>query len=420
MLERYFKQPSTLDRLRASWIAVPLEQYVIWLAERGHSDKTVWHRVPVLMRFGDFARTRGATCLADLPDHVDAFIQACARDRRKPGMTDKRLAEWCRELSGPVNQMLHVAIPGYAPRQRSERLPFEESAPGFFTYLAEERGLRPHTLDFYKAHMRRFETYLHRVEVTALADLSPVVLGGFIADCSTTLCKDSLKGVTCDLRIFLRYLHREGIVRKNLASVVESPMAYRLAKVPRSITWAEVSGLLDGVDRRTGVGKRDYAILLLLVTYGLRSREVAHLTLDDIDWRAERLRVPERKAGHSTAYPLSAIVGDAMLAYLREGRPASSDRHVFLSAGVPFRPMTHNSVSTRATHYLKKAGITVPRPGSHTLRHTCVQRLVDTDFSLKTIGDYVGHRSAASTEVYTKVAIEALREVALGDGEAIL
>jgi integrase len=177
--------------------------------------------------------------------------------------------------------------------------------------------------------------------------------------------------------------------------------------------------MLEAVDRRTVTGRRDYAILLLLVTYGLRGCEVAALTLDDIDWKHERLRVPERKAGHSSAYPLSPLVGNAILAYLREGRPETSSRQLFFSIQAPRVPLTRSAVSGRACYYLRKAGIAVARPGSHTLRHTCVQRLVEAEFPWKTIGDYVGHGHPATTQIYTKVDIERLREVALGDGEGL-
>ena len=160
--------------------------------------------------------------------------------------------------------------------------------------------------------------------------------------------------------------------------------------------------------------------MLLIVTYGLRSREVAALTLDDIDWQRERLAVPERKAGHSTAFPLSSVVGEALVDYLRNGRPAATARQMFFRAVAPQRPIGPAAVSSLARAHLLKAGVDVPRPGSHTLRHSAVQRLVDADFDLKTIGDFVGHRSARSTEIYAKVAVEALREVALGDGEEVL
>ena len=108
---------------------------------------------------------------------------------------------------------------------------------------------------------------------------------------------------------------------KDISGVVEHPQTFRLSGIPRSITWEEVRRVLESVDRRTPTGRRDYAILLLLVTYGLRAREVAAPTLDDIDWRNERLRIPERKAGHSTAYPLSSVVGEAILDYLMSRNP---------------------------------------------------------------------------------------------------
>jgi len=113
-------------------------------------------------------------------------------------------------------------------------------------------------------------------------------------------------------------------------------------------------------------------------------------------------------------------VGEALADYLQHGRPASSDRHVFFRAAAPVRPVGTAAVSACARNYLLLAGIDVPRPGSHTLRHTCVQRLVDDGLALKTIGDFVGHRSAKSTKVYAKVDVENLREVALGDGEQVL
>ena len=253
---------------------------------------------------------------------------------------------------------------------------------------------------------------LHRLHLTQTFVKRSRTLAGTTQNTITGLC--------CSLRVFLRYLHREGLVARDLAPTIEAPQKRRLSTVPRSISWDEVRLMLEAVDQRTAVGKRDYAILLLLVTYGLRAREVAALTLDDIDWERERLLVPERKAGHCTAYPLSAVVGEALLVYLKEVRPKTTERQIFFRAHAPRTPLNWNVVGSRATHYLRKAGIQVHRPGSHTLRHTCVQRLIDAEFPLKTIGDYVGHGSPRSTEVYSKVAIETLREVAMGDGEALL
>ena len=227
-------------------------------------------------------------------------------------------------------------------------------------------------------------------------------------------------GLASSVRVFLRYLRREGLLDRDISKLVEIPQRYRLADIPRSISWEAVQKVLDQPDRRTVVGRRDFAMLLLMTTYGLRAREVAALTLDDIDWKRDRLLVRERKADHTTAYPLASAVGEAIINYLKNGRPDVPNRALFWRHLAPRTTLTHAAVASTATKYLRKAGIVVRRPGSHTLRHSCVQRLVDSGFPLKTIGDYVGHRSASSTMIYAKVQVDALREVALGDGEDLL
>jgi site-specific recombinase XerD len=418
MLEQYFFKPSTIDRLRGSWIAAEIETYVDWMAGRGYSAKTVWRRVPIGFAFGEFAWERGARAIGDLPTHVEAFVAARVAVHHATSST----RPMAKEVRGPVEQMLSVVVPGYEPTGRPHHTqPFVDVAPGFFDYLVEERGLRPVSVDSYRHHLRPFEAYLRRIGVKSIQELSPVILSAFIVErAGAGLAKNTVSGCAGALRVFLRYADRQRILSSDLSAAVGWPQVYRLSDIPRSIPWEDVNRVLAGVDRRTVAGRRDYAILLLLVTYGLRGREIAALTLDDIDWKRERLAIPERKAGHSTAFPLSVVVGEALLDYLRHGRPATTDRHVFFRAVAPVRPVGAAAVSSLARFYLLKAGVDVPRPGSHTLRHSAVQRLVDANFDLKTIGDFVGHRSARSTEVYAKVAVEALREVAIGDGEEAL
>jgi site-specific recombinase XerD len=376
------------------------------------------------VRFGVFARTHGATCWGELLEHVDPFVVARVVEWGSMHHHPVRPAAQRKVeqfTQGVVRQMLALQHADGAIAARRRRLPepFAAAAPEFFRYLHEERGLRPSSIGHYHYALRRVEAYLATVGGVELAALSPPILSGFITATAPTVGRSSMIGICVALRVWLRYLHREGLLARDVSRVVEVPQRYRLADLPRAITWDEVRRMLEVVDQRTAVGRRDYAILVLLVTYGLRAREIAALTLDDIDWKRERLLVPERKADHSTAYPLSAVVGDAILRYLRDGRPVTPDRQLFLRHLAPPGPLTHAGVSCRASHYLHRAGIPVTRAGSHTLRHTCVQRLVDAGFPLKTIGDYIGHRNPSSTEIYAKVAIETLREVALGPGEAL-
>lgn len=421
MLEHYYQKPETMDRIRGSWLADPIERYVGWLTEQGYSARSVHRRVPTLMHFAEYAAARGAKTWQELPGHVEGFVEAWVHEpgRRRKNRETRQLAACA--VRNPVEQMLRLLLPDYLGHRRPPRArPFAQVVPGFFDYLQDERGLRPASISLYACNLRRLEDYLKRIDLQELDGLSPAVLSSFFTDSSQALGKQGLNILCGQVRIFLSYLHREGLLARDLSRCIDRPRIYRLSHIPRAITWEDVRRLLEAVDRRSPVGKRDYAVLLLLVTYGLRAREVAALTLDDLDWTHERLVVPQRKAGHSTAYPLSPVVGEAIVDYLQHGRVQSPERVVFLRAFAPYTPLRWKAISELTGRRLRKAGIGVARPGAHTLRYTCVQRLVETRFSLKSIGDYVGHSLPQSTEIYTKIDLEALREMALGDGEDVL
>jgi integrase/recombinase XerD len=422
MLEHYFLKPETIDRIRQSWIGVPIEKYVDWLESRDYTALNIRARVPVVRQFGEFARAHGAQSFEDLPSQLDPFLQYWLSKGDVQRSTN-RIRQLSNEIRGLIEQMLRLILPDFVGRGRTRvkpTTPFCNQAPKFFDSLREERGIQETTIQRYEQFLRSLENYMTTIGMARVDELSIPVISAFITDSCGSMSKSHISGICSSLRVFLRYVHREGIIDRDLSSSIEGPKKYRLSKIPRSISWDEVRKMLEVIDRRTAVGKRDYVIVLLLVTYGLRGCEVASLTLDDIDWRRERLLVPERKAGHCTAYPLSTVVGDALLDYIQNARPETANRQIFLRALAPRSPLTNHAVGCRATYYLRKAGIDVRRPGSHTLRHTCVQRLIDAEFPLKIIGDYVGHRSPSSTEIYSKVDIESLREVALGDGEDLL
>lgn len=422
MLEHYYRKPQTLDRLHSVWIGDAIERYVQWLAENRYAERTVFRRVPLVVHFGQFARAQGAQCIEELPSRVGPFATLWLQEHGRNCRNECARRNVYDTVRNTVEQFLKVALPNYAAAsaRRGRPDPFAEQAPGFFGYLRDERGLKESSMAHYRNNLRQLESYCQEHGVVTFAGISPVVVSAFITTCASRLTPVGRSNFCAKLKVFFRYLLREGIVATDVSASIGTPQIYRLAEIPRAISWEEVRRMFEMVDRRSAVGKRDYAILLLLVTYGLRAHEVAEITLDDIDWKLERLRVPERKAGHSTAYPLSPLVGDAIVDYLQHGRPETRERRLFFRQSAPYRALKSHSVAHRATVYLRKAGIEASRAGAHTLRHTCVTRLVDAELDLKTIGDYVGHGQPSSTQIYTKIEVEALREVALGDGEAIL
>lgn len=420
MLERYYVKPSTIDRIRANWLAPEIERYVEWMDSQGYATRNVFRRVPILCQFAEFAKQRGAVDLPGASTRIEEFAQSWLAAHGEHCQTEEARRRVAEEARNPVRQMLRLTLDGCVWRDRKRKpIPFEVEAPGFLRYLKDERGLSDATVYHYVHRLHGFGDYLTRVGVTSLGELSAPLLVSFVLDTAPQLGRTVRRDLCGILRVFLRFCHREGVIAKDLSGAVEMPKSYRLADVPRSITWDEVRLMLEAVDRRTGRGRRDYAILLLLVTYGLRAHEVAKLTLDDVDWKRERLQIPDRKGGHCTAYPLAGVVAESLIEYLRSGRPETQDRHLFFRALAPHTPITNGAISSSVASYLRKAGVQVHRPGAHTLRHTCVQRLIDAEFPLKAIGDYVGHRSPQSTEIYSKVAIAALREVAMGDGEEL-
>lgn len=419
MLERYFHRPVTADRIRALWLGPQIERYVGWLEARRASSASVLRHVSTLRHFNQFVCARGVTSCEQLPAHVQPFIDEWMRAKGPSCRSKAARGAVFANAQVPVEQLLELTVPGFARVRQRVATPFVASVPGFFAFLRDERGLRPGTCAGHAVELRKFEAFLQQGAVD-LSDLSPSLLGRYVAERAKSLIPTSLHDCTGALRVFLRYLHRQNIIPADITRALPRGRKYRQSSLPRAIPWADVQRVLDGVDRRSSVGKRDYAVLMLLASYGLRAREIAALELDDLDWAHSQLKVPARKGGHSSIYPLSASVGEAIIDYLRAGRPAVDGRHVFLTCRTPFSPITDCGVSRLAAQHIVAAGIKVPRPGSHTLRHSCVQRLVESDVAFKAIGDYVGHRRAESTLVYAKVALHSLRQLAIGDAEEAL
>ena len=224
MLEQYFVKPTTIDRIRACWLGEPIERYVAWLHEHGYSACNVYRRVPVLMHFAAYSEARGAGGWEGLPGLVEPFVEQWLAEHGRRGITEQERRQVASEVRNPVQQLLRLLLPGYTGRRR-EALPqpFADQAPGFFNYLREERGLRETTIDFHGHHLRCFETYLKRIERYELGALSPTILGGFVTDSGRTLCKSSLKGRCESVRVFLRYLHRERVISRDLSRSLDAP-----------------------------------------------------------------------------------------------------------------------------------------------------------------------------------------------------
>jgi integrase/recombinase XerD len=244
-----------------------------------------------------------------------------------------------------------------------------------------------------------------------LADLSASDLTGYLSARSVDYAPASLRQVAGSLRQFLRFTQQQGWTEASLSLAVPGIAARTPQDLPTYLTESQLNTLLASYDRSSAQGQRDLGITLCLARLGLRAGEVASLLLEDIDWREGMLRLRQSKNLHQAQLPLLPEVGQALVSYLRAGRPPCHHRHVFLLHQPP-RPMDRHAVSGVIQRALRHCGIQVPRPGAHLLRHTLASHLVQKGASLKEIADLLRHRHINSAAVYTHVDLPQLRTLA--------
>ena len=282
-------------------------------------------------------------------------------------------------------------------------------------YLKRVRGLAPATVNRCATiaadllHSLHYDQHPQR-----LGTLDVAQIDAFLTKAGQRLGRASMQKVSAVLRSFLRFLAAEGTIPPGLEEHIESPRQYRGERLPRALPWEDVLRLLRSVDRATAKGRRDYAMLLLIATYGLRVGEVARLELEDIAWRDRHICIPRPKVGTSLLLPLTDEVASALLAYLRHDRPESIHRRVFLRVREPQGPIESTAICDAFDAWAARAGIRLPQlGGAHCLRHALAMHLLRQATPIKTIGDLLGHRSVESTGVYLRLDVEDLRDVAL-------
>lgn len=282
------------------------------------------------------------------------------------------------------------------------------------TWLREERGLAAASIDALMWEGRNFLTWqLDRQGPDSLTTMTVRDIDLYMDTRSPHQTRRSVKDVAERLRSMLRYLHRTGRAAIDLSPHVIAPLLYAYEGVPSILTPDQVAAVLQASGKdKTPVGLRDHAILQLLATYGLRSGEICNLRIEDIDWRAESIRIRHTKTRASSFLPLMAPVGEAVLAYLQAARPVTDAREIFVRTRAPYRKL--GLLASMVRRRLDDAGIKpAGKSGSHIFRHARAVEMLRAAVPQKVIGDLLGHRSTESTVPYLKLATEDLRAIAL-------
>lgn len=407
MFETLFKRPTIIARYREGPLSEAREQFLDQCAMQGYSrsmlKKIAWILLSVAPRID---LTHGKVTTSDIEMAVDSRV-----------LFIKHSAEHAQDSQGTRQLFIHIvtewmrSLGCLEPPPGSES-PFAAKIAAFDRYLREERGLSPVTISTSCERMGWFFGSLDPGQ-DSLRRISIADVDAFIeAKGNNGWQRSSLSSLVSSLRSFFRYAESQGWCKRGIAAAIESPRLYAREGLPAGPNWEDVQRLLASARGDSPVDVRDYAILMLLAVYGLRRGEVARLQLDDLDWVGERIVVARPKQRRVQHYPLVSAVGEAILRYLREGRPRYAQRSLFLTLAAPIRPLSALSITPIVRSRLRALGVGLPRQGAHCLRHACASHLLASGFSLKQIGDHLGHRTANSTLNYTKIDFSGLRQVA--------
>jgi integrase/recombinase XerD len=285
----------------------------------------------------------------------------------------------------------------------------------YVTWMRDERGFTPSTVKQWSRMIGRFLRWCDQTR-RQLRDLQPEDVDAyFVSQAPGRWSRVSVANMASALRRFLRYSAKRGVCTDRLAGSICRPRLYRQETLPYAPDWCDVQRMLADAETDNPRDIRDRAILLLLAVYGMRSGEVAALRLDQIDWPSGTLRLFRLKRRQPQIYPLVPSAAEALARYIDTVRPPSSCPEVFLCMQAPRRPLKAGSIHNVANRRFVALGIDAAHRGGHALRHACASRLLAEGLSIKEIGDHLGHRSAASTGIYAKVDMQALREVGAFD-----
>jgi integrase/recombinase XerD len=388
-------------------LATCLEPFAKSMREQGYARYSLHRQVLLAACFSQWLRQRGVALRGITSDHPQQYLRYRARQVRP-----------CRWDTAALRHLLDfLRCERLIPAERKVPAPpltsAERCAQAYEQHLREARGLATATVINYVPFIRSFLKDRFGSGPVALSNLCARDVVRFVQRQAPRLHPKRAKLLTSALRSFLQYARYRGKVKLDLAAAVPIVANWSMSSIPRAIRADQVRQLLASIDRSTAVGRRDYAILLLLARLGLRSGEVASLELDAIDWKAGRLSV-RGKSGQRNDLPLSTEVGKAIASYLRQGRPRCSSRRVFLRARAPVRGFRGASgVGSIVRHRLQRAGVDAPTHGAHQFRHGLATEMLRQGASLGEIGELLGHHSLETTKIYTKVDLDALRTLAL-------
>jgi integrase/recombinase XerD len=382
-----------------------LDDFVPWSAGCGYTRHTIYLQL-------DSVRHLAAWYLNNVPNTVRRLraedLAAASRyffTRRSQGRYTSGLCAFGAFLES--RGLLKQCRP--KPISRTER-----EVNRFLDYLRKERGAADSTLDSYRRRLLNFLRFIgFERRKRVIQSITLATIHRYLRSLSGQHKRETMQHVVAMLRAFLRFQFMRGVIRHPLHDQIDSVRLHHEDHLPYPVQWRELQRLLQRIDRSTALGLRDFAVLLIAMTYGMRASDVASLSLDDVDWTKRTIRIVQCKTRHPLVLPLTDEVGDALADYLTHARPTSSFRQVFLRRQAPIAPLSLPAMANTLRRASHTAGVTLRAAGFRCLRHSLALRLLRQGTSAKAIGDILGHRSTTSTAVYLRLDVDDLRPAAL-------
>jgi integrase/recombinase XerD len=411
MFETLFTYPSVLRRHREGPLAAERAGYLAHLATQAMAHGTLLRRASYCLCVAVEAQRWPDDHCFDI-EEIQSLAAAWSSERATGGRASS--PRW-------PNEHFRFAATEFL-RWLGRLRPTPPPGPGRYDvqlddFVVAQQGRRWQSEATCRSARWQIGRFLNVLELRGLAleHVVPDDIDEYFRQMAQRWGRASLRTSSKMLRAWFAHCETREWTRPGLASAILLPRIYRHEGLPLGPTWEEVGGMLTDTAGEDRTSLRDHAVLLLLSIYGLRSGEVRGLRLDDIDWRREQLRVVRSKSGHEECLPLEPRVGNAIARYLRDGRPQSNSRTVFLTVRAPYRPLSPGGLYHVVEQHLSKGSSPKRGRGPHALRHACARHLMSSGRSLKEVGDHLGHRSPESTRVYAKVDLASLRRVAFDE-----
>ena len=404
MNELYFPNPIILQRLQAGPLKGHIDAFIKHLSNEGYAVWTIKYSMRLLADFTTWMQEQSVVITELAEQTVNIFFQQRYQSLR-PHRNDQAVL---------IKLLIYLRMTGsiVEPIKVVNNPAIDNMLQKFQQHLIDQRNLTPITIQTYLGTVEHFLMHCYVVKPFKLELLSVSEITDFMLQQARHYSAGHTQLIASGLRNFFRFLLQKGVIKTNFAQCVLAPARRQLSTLPKFMKADDVELLLQSVDQETPAGRRNFAILQLLARLGLRSGEVASLTLDDINWDEGTITVGG-KGGHKDQLPLPHEVGLSIANYLRDGRPSCSTRHVFVRLRAPLRGFFNGSaVGTIVRRALKKAGLNPALKGAHLLRHSLATRLLREGASLTEIGELLRHRHLHTTQIYAKVDETALRRLA--------